>query len=81
MLNMIISILIGFAVCLFALWCYIKGEQNGIRLANKEQPQQIETPAQVISEGIEAAKEHIENKKDEKKAISINEQVTNMLKY
>lgn len=81
MIDTLFSILIGIAVCMFALWCYIKGEQNGIRLANKEQPQQIETPTQVISDGVEAVKEHIERKKETEKILSMSEQIQNMRKY
>jgi len=80
-IETLFCIVIGSAVCMFALWCYIKGEQNGMRIANKEQPQQIKTPIQVVSDGVEAVKEHIETKKETSKILSMGEQFQNMQKY
>lgn len=81
MFEILIGILIGFVVCFFGMWCYIKGEQNGLKLANKEQPQQIITPVQAVSEGMETLSDMVETKKNEKKSVSIEEQFKNMQNY
>ena len=81
MLDMIIGIALGMAVCLFGLWCYIKGQGNAILLLQDKQPQQVKTPVQVISEGAQAVGEKIEEKKEEKAEKSLSEQVAEMCRY
>jgi hypothetical protein len=79
MINMIIGILLGISVCLFGLWCYIHGQKNAVLLLHDKEPKQIKTPTQVVSDGVQSIKDYAEKKDLEKKVMSRDEQIQNML--
>lgn len=79
MLSVLLGIVIGMGVTVFGLWCYIKGEQNGVRLAHGELPQQVGNPVRAVADAAHEAAKHVADRQSGKP--SMNQQLGNLFNY
>jgi hypothetical protein len=78
MIDVLISAAAGIFVCIFGMWCFIRGQQNALQMARKEIPVQIRNPVQVAVEGIQDVAKDV---KDSKRITDYNTQVQNMQNF
>jgi hypothetical protein len=78
MIEILISVPVGMIICIFGMWCFIRGQQNGLQMARKEIPVQIRNPVQVAVEGIQDVAKDV---KDSKRIADYNTQVQNMQNF
>ena len=78
LISALISEVVGIFVCIFGMWCFIRGQQNGLQMARKEIPVQIRNPVQAAVEGIQDVAKDV---KDSKRIADYNTQVQNMQNF
>jgi Tfp pilus assembly protein PilO len=57
MFEILAGVLVGMGVCAFGMWCYIKGETNGMYVRNEQLPQNIQNPVQAAVNTVQNAKD------------------------
>lgn len=65
-MEMILSVAAGVCVCLFGIWCFIKGQQSMAEIIANGKPQNIRNPVSLLKDGITAAYSHTEDADIEK---------------
>lgn len=74
MLEILTGVAVGMIVCVFGMWCFIKGQHDAISIMHSELPEQIKSPVQAITGSVEAIKEN-------KAAAEAEDQLANLLNY
>lgn len=75
MISTLFGVAVGIIVCVFGIWSYTKGENNGQRLARHEPV----IPPQPLEAVKEAVKEAVPKKDSAKNPIGA--QISNIMRY
>lgn len=76
MISMLTGAAAGAAVCVFGLWCYVKGGNNALRIAQNGKPELFGSPVRAAAELAAAAK----REKDAQK-LPYEKQLRNLMAY
>lgn len=70
MIDILIGVIAGMAVCSFGMWCFIHGQKNAISLLRREVPEQIIAPEILdVVENIKAKKDETPSMQQQVNAI------------
>ena len=80
MIEILVSIATGIAVCIFGMWCFIRGQQNGMQIRANEIPTQINNPVIAVAEVVKEIKSINNEVKSEDINYSLQEQLFNAIR-
>jgi len=77
MLEILIGLACGMAVCVFGLFCFIKGQRNALQLQRNEIPEDIRGPIAAFNDAVVEAQEREANGQFAQKGADLMEQILN----
>lgn len=74
MLDVLIGIGCGMAVCAFGMWCFIHGQHNAVDLLHGQKPVQMRGPVEAVAGAAAAVQE-------KREAAATQDELEELLSY